>query len=79
MMMIKNEAISASIMSLIVAALVWWNSPVQDTEYGRGRSIAVFIKAFVIAFIITFAFLYFTSDSGRDEVMDNMIKGPPDF
>lgn len=79
MMMIKNEVISACIMSLIVAALVWWNSPVQDTEYNKGRSWSVFVKSFMVSFVITFAFLYFTSDSGTDEVMDNMIKGPPDF
>jgi hypothetical protein len=76
MLMIKNELVSASVMSLIVAILVWWNSPKNEQE---GRSLGIFIKAFVIAFVISFALLYFLSDSGTDEAIENMIKGPPDF
>ena len=74
--MIKNELISAAVMSLIVAVLVWWNSP---SEGEKSRSWATFLKAYAIAFVITFAIFYFTSDSGTDEVIDNMIKGAPDF
>lgn len=67
-------------MSTIVATLVWFNSPSSDTESnGPSRSIAIFIKAFLIAFFVTFALFYFISDPGTDEVIDNMIKGKPDF
>lgn len=72
--MIKNELVSAAVMSLVVAVLVWWNSPKED-----GRSWATFLKAYAIAFVITFTIFYFISDSGTDEVIDNMIKGAPDF
>jgi uncharacterized membrane protein len=81
MQMIKNEIVSSLIMSLIVATLVWFNSPTTADEEGQKtiRSAAVFIKAFLIAFLITFAIFYFVSDSGTDEVIENIIKGKPDF
>ena len=64
-------------MSFIVAILVWWNTPLGEEH--RRRSWLLFVKSFIIAFIVTFVFLYFTSDSGTDEVIENMIKGKPDF
>lgn len=76
-MIIKNELISASIMSLLVAILVWWNTPSNPDD--KSRQPVLFIKSFLIAFAVTFAFLYFTSDSGTDEVITHMIKGQPDF
>ena len=84
MLMIKNELLSAAIMSGIVATLVWWNAPREIDETCvdiavKCRSWATFIRAYVISFIITFVIFYFTSDSGTDEVIDNMIKGLPDF
>ena len=78
-MMIKNELISALIMSTIVAVLVWFNSTIPDDEHRHARAVAIFIKAFLIAFFITFALFYFVSDPGTDEVIDNIIKGRPDF
>ena len=77
--MIKNALLTAAIMSGIVAVLVWWNSPRESTDEVRGRSWALFLKVYVLAFGITFTIFYFTSDSGTDEVIDNMIKGAPDF
>ena len=82
MLMIKNELVSSLIMSTIVAILVWLNSPTKpyDEDSPRAiRSAATFIKAFLIAFLVTFAIFYFTSDSGTDEVIENIIKGKPDF
>lgn len=76
MLMIKNELISSLIMSVIVGSLVWLNTPPNDQ--GR-RTIATFIKAFIITFFITFVLFYFVSDPGTDEVIENIIKGKPDF
>ena len=72
--MIKNELISSLIMSVIVGSLVWFNTPAD-----HGRSFAVFLKAFIITFFITFILFYFVSDAGTDEVIENIIKGKPDF
>jgi hypothetical protein len=77
MIMIKNEITSALVMSSIVAVLVWMNSRQKDDT--PGRSFAIFIKAFLIAFFVTFLLFYFLSDPGTDEVIDNIIKGKPDF
>ena len=81
MLMIKNELISSLIMSLIVAVLVWFNSPhPTDADDNKTvRSVALFAKAFIIAFFITFGIFYFVSDTGTDEVIENIIKGKPDF
>lgn len=76
MLMMKNELISASVMSTIVAILVWWNSPKQEN---KEKTFGIIIKAFIIAFIVCFSIFYFISDSGTDEAIENMIKGPPDF
>lgn len=78
MLMIKNELISSLIMSLIVAILVWFNSP-HPPDGKTGKSVLVFVKAFIIAFFVTFGIFYFVSDSGTDEVIENIIKGRPDF
>lgn len=80
MQMIKNEWISACLMSLIVSILVWWNSPVSNEGNTKGRSWMLFIKTFILSFAITFTLFYFTSDPNEaDEVIQNMIKGVPDF
>ena len=78
MLMIKNELISSLIMSLIVATLVWFNSS-SPSDGKPGKSVLVFVKAFIIAFFVTFGIFYFVSDSGTDEVIENIIKGRPDF
>lgn len=78
--MIKNELISAILMSLIVSILVWWNSPATTDGDVKGKSWALFIKTFIISFAIVFTIFYFTSDPNEaDEVIQNMIKGLPDF
>jgi len=79
MLMIKNELTSALIMSSIVASLVWFNTEMIDNENKNARAVAIFIKAFLITFFITFTLFYFVSDAGTDEVIDNIIKGRPDF
>jgi thymidylate kinase len=57
-----------------------YDNLIEETSEGeQSRSWATFLKAYAIAFVITFAIFYFTSDSGTDEVIDNMIKGAPDF
>ena len=76
--MIKNELVSALIMSTIVAILVWFNTKKSESD-APSRYVAIFIKAFLIAFFITFTLFYFVSDPGTDEVIDNIIKGRPDF
>jgi hypothetical protein len=78
--MIKNEIITSLIMSTIVAVLVWFNTPKSKGRDDRtSKSIALFIKSFVVAFATTFTIFYFTSETGTDEVIDNMIKGAPKF
>lgn len=86
--MIKNELITSLIMSTLVAVLVWFNTPKATTRgpepasasaSGVGKSVALFIKSFVVAFGVTFTIFYFTSETGTDEVIDNMIKGAPTF
>ena len=80
MLMISNNVIITSIiMSLIVASLVWLNAPLEATPYSKGKSLVVFMKAFIISFFITFVIFYFTNDNGTDEVIDNIIKGKADF
>jgi hypothetical protein len=84
MLMIKNELITSLIMSTLVAVLVWFNTPKattrgQEPASGVGKSVALFIKSFVVAFGVTFTIFYFTSETGTDEVIDNMIKGAPTF
>lgn len=74
--MIKNELISSLIMSTIVASLVWFNT---DLDGDNSKGIAIFIKSFLIAFFLTFTLFYFVSDPGTDEVIENIIKGRPDF
>jgi hypothetical protein len=78
-LVIKNVITSTLIASLLVAALVWFNAPLEATPYTRGKSMTVFGKAFIIAFLVFFTLFYFTNDNGPDEVIANIIQGKPDF
>jgi hypothetical protein len=79
MLVVKNVLISTTITSILVASIVWVNAPLEATPYTRGKSVAVFGKAFLISFLVMFVFFYFTNTTGTDEVIENIIKGKPDF
>jgi len=76
-MIIKNELISASILSLLVTLLVWWNTPYNN--FRDDGMTKVLLKTMIVSFVVVYILLYFLNDSGSDEVIDNIIKGKPDF
>lgn len=77
MKLIGNELYSAIIMSIIVTILVWIFTPKRKDE--KVNTGSLMIKSLLISFGITYAIFYFLGESGSDDVMDNIIKGEPDF
>lgn len=79
MIIFYNEFTTAAVLSLIVAILVYANTPLSPQHQDNGRRMSVAIKSFIIAFAITFAFAYFVGDDRNVDVVSHMIKGEPDF
>ena len=77
MKLITNELYSAIIMSVLVSVLVWIFTPKRADESIKTSSLI--LKSLIISFGVTYAIFYFIGESGSDDVMDNIIKGEPDF
>lgn len=79
-MLIYNEIVTALILASVVALLVALLTPKggQRADGTRPSRIYLACRAFVLAFIIVYAIVYFSGESD-DEVMKHMIQGEPDF
>lgn len=74
-----NELMSSCIVATIVTILVWYHVPTIDTKESKRKTISLIVKSFVISFGLSYAIFYFIGETGSEEVLDNVIKGDPDF
>jgi len=80
MLLIKNELVSAGIVSLLVSVLVWMHVPRQSVVNNKQvSSTNLVIKSFIVSFIASYAVFYFLGDTGSDDVLENVIQGEPNF
>jgi uncharacterized PurR-regulated membrane protein YhhQ (DUF165 family) len=77
MILIYNELVTATVLSLIVSIFVYFNTTISPSQKQSRNTLA--IKAFIISFIITFTLAYFVGEDKNVDVVSHMIKGEPDF
>jgi flagellar basal body-associated protein FliL len=75
-MYLKSVLIPSTILTLAVVTIVWWNRDMTKTDEQTKHLV---VKTMLAAFISITTLLYFMADGGQDEVIENMIKTPPNF
>jgi hypothetical protein len=80
MKLMKNEIISASIVGVLVCALVWLHipKPINGNTQQTGTA-KIVLKSFVVSFVISFMVFYFLGDTESKDALDHVMKGEPDF
>jgi len=82
--MLKNELITAIVLSLITTVLVLLNVPryryldENDEVYTVNRTWIAF-KTLLISFVVVYALLYFFATDSRSSLISNMKQGEPEF
>ena len=81
MKIIGNELISATIMSIMVTALVLLNTSPETykTNDYKKTPLGIGVKTFILSFATTFSIFYFISDPVSVDVYKNVIQKEPDF
>jgi hypothetical protein len=72
----QNILFASAAVSVLVTILVWFN--IRDVVTPKNNRTQRLIRTFLFSSIVVSISLYFFIDS-EDDVIENMIKSPPDF
>jgi hypothetical protein len=79
MFRIYNDFVSSLILACIVTILVFISLP-KSRDSSTPKSSTTLTKTFIMSLALCYVVLYFLNDNpSRNNVMDHMIQGEPDF
>lgn len=78
---IKSDLYTALLLSVIVTALVWLNTPVPQDQSVFEYTMKLLLRTFAISFVVIYAIFYFAGTEPKrcEDVIQNIIKSEPDF
>lgn len=79
MILLKNELISAIIVTCIITFLVWAQVPRTFDSNGKPNDSRTIFKTAVISFLVCYVLFYFMKDTEREDVLINIKTGEPTF